>query len=371
MKLLITSVFFILILINQGVCQPFVYKDVPDYLKKNVIPTEQEINNVILNYPKAVDAVNYLPKNYVIDGSVDYTKQIQNAINNNSQIILPNFPVLVNSKGLTLKSNSIVIFRKNSKILLRPTIENNYQILRVYNVNNIKIFFPNVIGDKDKHLSNKGEFGMGISIRGSNNVKIYKAQISSCWGDGLYIDDYSKKILIEGIHVDNNRRNGISIVYGSDIIVNNLLASNTFGTSPMAGIDIEPDNNTQVVNNITLNYPVTFNNGNRGILLALMNLPGPSKREVIINVNNHTDYFSKMGMAYYPGKNQKKWGNFSGRILINNPNWKNSLNTPFFIPNTELSNNLEILLNTNNGVDRNTMNKIKNITNIHSKIYIK
>lgn len=357
MKFLLCIILFLVPF--QSKVSKFTYKQVPKTIYSKFKPNMVDYQEITRSYPNAVSVVKYLPKKYLTNGSVDYTSFIQKAIDENSILKFPNFPILINSSGLTLKSNSVIIFDSNSRLILKSNNKPHYQMLRVYNCNNVKIYFANLTGDKDTHIGKAGEFGMGISIRGSKNINVYKSFIEKCWGDGIYIDDYSKEIQLEDIYVDNNRRNGISIVYGSNITITNLLASNTNGTAPMAGLDIEPDNNSQVVDNIVINNAITYNNANRGILIALMNLPGNSKRQVNININSHIDYYSKNGLAFYPGSMNKKWENLMGNIVINNSDWSKSTVNPIFIPEGKNFNNIKVDIRNKKGIDLNTQNKIK------------
>ncbi len=49
-----------------------------------------------------------LPVGYVKNGTVDYTSYIQTAINNNSNLVFPAFPILINDKGLNIGSNKVI-----------------------------------------------------------------------------------------------------------------------------------------------------------------------------------------------------------------------------------------------------------------------
>ena len=78
-----------------------------------------------------------LPQGFTRDGSVDYTDVLQKAIMVHNDIIFPDFPVLVNTKGLALKSNTKVYFPVNSKIIMQPNAAEGYEILKVKNLQNV------------------------------------------------------------------------------------------------------------------------------------------------------------------------------------------------------------------------------------------
>src|SRR5690606_13000285 len=162
--------------------------------------------------------LEYLPKNYVKDGTIDYTGYIQKAIDENKNIVLPNFPILINDGGLKLKSNFNLFFQKESALIMKPSTKTKYSFFSLTEVDNVNIYNPTLLGDRKTHLSNKGEWGMGISIYGSTNVKIYNVNIKDTWGDGIYINSnknkHSYNVLIKNGYIDNARRNGISIISG-------------------------------------------------------------------------------------------------------------------------------------------------------------
>src|SRR5690606_24177375 len=134
-----------------------------------------------------------LPKNYSRKGDVDYTDYIQNVLNKRRVVIFPDFPLLVNDKGLTLTSNSVIVFRRNSKIYLKPSPKPKYEIFRLHNISNVYLFDLTIIGDKRSHLGKSGEFGNGISLRNAHNIKILNANVGSCWGDGIIVGSFNNK----------------------------------------------------------------------------------------------------------------------------------------------------------------------------------
>lgn len=319
------------------------------------------------------NAVVYLPKNYLKNGTVDYTEYIQKAINENRNIALPNFPILISEKGLSLKSNSNVYFDSKSKLIIATNSLPKYQILDVRNLENVTIYNPRLVGDKLKHTGTGGEWGMGINILSSKNITIYNPEISNCWGDGIYIGVLSKdpeNIIVKGGWLDNNRRNGISIISGKNVNISNILVSNTNGTLPMAGIDVEPNENKNILQKINLNNINTFNNGDAGIALILLNMIGKQYHDVDVNIDFHKDYFSKYAVIMGGSKTGFKYPEdikpLGGSITIKNSQWndnsdKVSIAADFKYMTKYRFSNLKI---RNNGKDnleetQNRKNKIK------------
>lgn len=244
---------------------------------------------------------------------------IQNALDNNNIVFLPNEPILISSEGISLNSNNILIFGDKTVLILEPNELKSYQILRIKNVKNVKIINPKIVGDRYEHKGKNGEWGMGISITGSDNVEIFNANITKTWGDGLYIGKSkltSSNISIFNIKIDEARRNGISITCGKNILIKNAIISRTDGTNPKAGIDIEPNNNNDIIENISLVHINTYMNRSHGIIASLSGLIGKDKKNVSVTIDSHTDYGSKAGFAIgTTGKRSAKNGNAVGGFV--------------------------------------------------------
>lgn len=329
MKILkILFVIALIFFVEKVRAQIFTYKQVPSEYSSISIPSNQERVAIKQNLTDLFDITGLLPSGYVKDGSIDYTVFIQNALDKHANVMFPDFPVLINPTGLTIRSNSKVYFPLNSKILLQPSVRKAYEMLRIHNVNNVVLYFPVLIGDRKKHIDTGGEWGMGISIRDSKDIIIRNPKVDDCWGDGIYLGQIAmtnKNIQIIKPFLNNNRRNAISIVAVDGLKIDNAVVANTNGTSPMAGIDFEPDSNNEIVNNISINDPISFNNGFHGILFALSSQSGKVQRDVNIAINNSIDDQSAYGISFKL-KQQRFNQGFTpiGMIKINNPTIKNS-----------------------------------------------
>jgi hypothetical protein len=249
------------------------------------------------NFSSFYDLTKALPKGYKKDGSIDYTTYLQNAINKYQKVLMPNFPIA--TSGLILRSKSEIFFQENSLLKLIPTKKSRYEILKLHGLNNVKIYNPKLIGDRENHIGNSGEWGYGIDIRGSQNISIYNPMISNCWGDGIIISNSSlgvnssKKLLstanivISGGVLDYNRRNGLTIIEGNKILIENLLIKNTMGTSPQAALMIEPDNSAHEINNIIIRNITTINNP-RSFAVNLNNfMDANSNKKINVSVSNY------------------------------------------------------------------------------------
>lgn len=227
--------------------------------------------------------------------------------------------------GYDLKSNSTFIFDEGVIFKLNENTIDNYRILNIEKKENITINGGYVVGDKYTNLKNLGEWGHGLSIRGSKNIKVYNFRSDKCWGDGIYIGqstdysiDFCENILLQNIITDDNRRQGISVTSVDGLYMYNLNLSNTGGTAPGAGIDFEPNNNRNKMKNIFVDNIYTFNN-KIGIENHFANHTGVNESEIEITVKNFISEEDNVGMAF---RSSSSDGVQKGRIVIENPIFK-------------------------------------------------
>jgi len=120
----------------------------------------------------------------------------------------------------------------------------------------------------------KAEWRMGIALRGCRKVLIEGVRVESTGGDGIYVDgagdlEWSEDITIRNSTAHDNHRQGISVISAVNLLIENCVFSNTWGTAPEAGIDFEPDSEKQrLVNCVVRNSVFENNNGNQ-ILIYL------------------------------------------------------------------------------------------------------
>lgn len=181
--------------------------------------------------------------------------------------------------GLNVKSNTEIIIK--GTIRLSPNDYRGYNIINIQG-DNIKIRGDGtIIGDRDIHRGNKGEWGMGINVDRSNNVVISDISIQDCWGDCLYVGNGTKNIVIEGCKLKNGRRQGISITGANGVYIKNCKISDISGTLPEYAIDLEP-NKGGIVDNIIIE-DVEIRNCKGGILSSVgSNSEGKEIGKIII-----------------------------------------------------------------------------------------
>jgi hypothetical protein len=234
------------------------------------------------------------------DGVTNDRVALQNAIDGSvGKILLISGNSRMDAAGLDLRTNSHIRFASGASIKLLAHNTASYQMLRIWDVQNVTLESSNLDGSKELNSAvndpNDSGQGMGISIAGATTVDITSPTTINCWGDGIYIGTSynsvtttTSAVTIANHHATGCRRQGATITSGSAITFQNPIWENIGGTLPSAGLDIEPNDNRAVLQNIQIISPTT-SNCRIGILIFLADLPGPVPKSVTIDISNHRD----------------------------------------------------------------------------------
>lgn len=135
------------------------------------------------------------------------------------------------------------------------------------------------------------EFRHCFRLLGASNVTVRGMTCNDSGGDGLYIAGNtapsSSNITIEDATFNNNRRQGFSLISGTDIFVRRSSFTNTNGTAPESGIDMEPNIPADRLINVHIEDSFSTGNNGDGITVALPNLDATSQ-PVSVTVLRHT-----------------------------------------------------------------------------------
>lgn len=311
--------------------------------------------------------------------------------------------------GITLKDNIELRLGKNTVLRNINHALGQYEMIRAWDVNSVKISGGKIDGNRSGNSAISGEWGMGVSVRGSKDVTIRDIDISNCWGDGVYIGrtesaDCTDGLLVENLTSSNCRRQGISVVSLKNATFNQLTLKDVNGTEPSAGIDFEPNHADEWLQNITVNGLHTENcqgagiqlyfaplgwrvwnsstayltgnvvkhnssyykakRGNTGVApsefstdwLHLPDFDAVSDR-VSITVNGHVDRGSMRGF-YSLGQQSKT--NVSGKFILNNASYLNKNNHNIFAQNN-VADGVQLYINDPELVNDNTDASIQHV----------
>ncbi len=269
------------------------------------------------------------------DSETDDTLFIQKALDTCNNVIINDGVYMIDAE-VSIKPNS------NSNIkLVNATLKaitnnlTNYAVIMIDNVHDVLISGGIVEGERLTHTGTSGEWGHGIHIKGgSYNIKVSDIIIKNTWGDGLYIND-ATNINSNNLYIESARRNGISVINCDTYHSLNDYVYNTNGTAPESALDIEPNNVTDKIKNITIDNFTAKNNNGDGIDIVLRNLDGTSE-DVSITVNGAKIESCNNGVyGGYPSTTK-------GKIILNNLNINDIVNDGINIAPRYSSNGIKL-----------------------------
>jgi len=163
-------------------------------------------------------------------------------------------------------------------------------ILLCQDVNNVELCNLRLVGERYTHDFSSGgshEWCHGIQINGDlQHVTVRACIISDCTGDGICVGRYNNAdpsdIIICDVVCTGNRRQGLSLTGGDNLQVYDSEFSNTFGTAPQNGIDVEPMGGADL-SNVTIENCLIRGNSGDGIEL---NANGTATSVSIFTVQN-------------------------------------------------------------------------------------
>jgi polygalacturonase len=123
----------------------------------------------------------------------------------------------------------------------------------------------------------KAEWRMVLSFDGCRRIRVEGLRLESSGGDGIYLGatgslPYCEDVVVRDVVCDDNHRQGISVIGAVNLLIENCVLSNTDGTPPQAGIDLEPNGPKEKLVNVVIRNCRMENNTGAGILLYLKNL---------------------------------------------------------------------------------------------------
>ena len=177
-------------------------------------------------------------------------------------------------RALCLSSNTKLF--NNSKLCVLGNDLTQYAVISVGKKKNILIKGGEIEGDVGKHVyydNVNSQWGFGIQLSRSHDVSIIGTKITKCMGDGIYIGggdgkyygdftEASCNIKIKNVYADDNRRQGLSITYAYNVLLEESIFTNTGRTefvSPGCGLDIEPNENQSVARVVVRNCSFLHN----------------------------------------------------------------------------------------------------------------
>lgn len=278
-------------------------KDAVTDNKNDTSPSDAADDTSASDAPDTTDApnqINILDFGANANDQTDDTEAVQKAVDHaESQgggiVYVPSGVFLIDpDKSLNMRNNTGLHLADDATLKATASSKGSYAIVKVAAVSDVEIVGGHIEGERDIHDGTTGEWGMGISILGSKRVSVSNMKITNCWGDGIYVGagelGYCEDISIDKFTMHNNRRQGISVISVKNLVIKDGVASETNGTSPQAGIDLEPNKASEYMLNVTIENVYTEKNVGYGLLMSLGQfVPAPATDRLKVTIINHTD----------------------------------------------------------------------------------
>ena len=173
-------------------------------------------------------------------------------------------------------------------------------------------------GTGNSSMQWNGEWGYGLAITAGSNIDVRDTVFRDCYGDGINIQVLdgtaprlpAKNVTIDNVISTNNRRQGMSVEGVDGLIVTRSEFSDTHGTSPECGVDIEPYTATNIVHNMTFRDCVFKNNRSSGLLAMTAGVSNLVVEGSLFH-NNSSNVNSGQLLTFYPDT-------VSGTKFVNN-----------------------------------------------------
>jgi chitodextrinase len=247
--------------------------------------------------------------------ATDATIAFQNALRSSYDTIIIDLQAgdwIVRPNSFTNLSNKTIIFEPGIVLLAKPNAfpGSTDCLLQLWSCTNIKIVGYGATFKMQKAEYTTGEWRHCLSMRACKNIQVFGLRLRDSGGDGLYIAggntlSYSEDILLKDIWSENNRRQGISVISAQHLLIQNCWFTDTKGTPPECGIDIEPNNNSDRITDVVFDKCRVTGNAGGGISVFVIQLDS-SSNPIDITFSN----------CYSSGNHDVNNANFSAELSV-------------------------------------------------------
>ncbi len=213
------------------------------------------------------------------DGAHDDTAAFQAAINSlptdGGTVHVPAGSYLLDAvRSVRLRSRMLLQMAPDATLVVKSNSADKAYLLYALSVSDVEIAGGQVLGDRYRHLGTTGEWGHAVFVRGCTRVTVRDMRLADCWGDGMSIGAAlvyggdpipSEDVVVANVVCSNNRRQGLSIGRANNVVLRDSEFSNSNGTAPECGIDIEPDD-PGIANVVSIENCAFRGNAKYGIL---------------------------------------------------------------------------------------------------------
>jgi len=216
----------------------------------------------------------------------DSTEALQAAIDSGApKLIVENMGEPWVVRPITLASNQEIVFEDGCEVLAKRGEFHaiGASLFRAPRVENLTLRGEGATfrmwreDYANPELYEKAEWRHCLNLGGCSNVQVLGLTLTESGGDGIYIGSGCRDVTIRGVTCDANYRQGISVISAENLLIEDCVLSNTRGTPPEAGIDFEPNRETDRLVNVVLRNCLTTGNATSGYVVAIPQLNAGSE----------------------------------------------------------------------------------------------
>ncbi len=207
-------------------------------------------------------------------------------------------------QSLRVSSHSRILFDPGGRLENLPHRCLGYEMLLLHDVQDVTICGAFLDGRRDLNAATGGEWGNGIQVIGAvDAIRIIAPVTNNMWGDGIYVGEDPRtaknpiSVEIWSPRADNCRRQGMSITSAHRCVVHHPVWTNTHGTPPSAGVDIEPNADTCVLDDIRIISPRTRGNAGAGVT-AYLGMLRRTSRPINVVITDHVSERDHCGALF-------------------------------------------------------------------------
>lgn len=235
---------------------------------------------------------------------------------------------MINPTHFEYVNNKTIIFENGVNLVARPGAFSGIYSTLFYldECNNITVigYGATFKMQKNEYIAyNNSQFRHCISMMSCNNIKIYGLKLMDSGGDGILVASwtgitlqrYCENILLKDLWADNHYRQGISVISAQHVRIENCWFTNTSGTEPQAGVDIEPNQPYERLIDIVFEKCRFTGNAGSGILIAPISI---NSTTLPMDVTFSNCYVSNNGINKYQIATYGYASGATGNVNFNN-----------------------------------------------------
>jgi len=235
---------------------------------------------------------------------------------------------MINPTNFDTLQNKTIIFESGVNLVARAGAFNDIyaSMITLYEANNVKLigYGASVKMQKAEYIAlNNSEYRHCIQLISCSNIEIYGFKLMDSGGDGIIIANYTgivyqrycENVLLKDLWCDNNYRQGISVISAQHLRIENCWFTNTVGTAPQSGLDIEPNHPFERLIDIVFDRCRFTGNAGNGILLAPISIDSTT---LPMDITFNNCYVSNNGTNKYQISTYSYLNGAKGFVNFNN-----------------------------------------------------